>query len=108
MLIIIDDCADDPAFTRQSKMLHTLYIRGRRTMINTITATQRFNALRPTVKANATKLFVYRLRAMKNLDTFIDEVSDVVEEKTLMELYHAATSEPYSCLHVKLTTVDKD
>jgi hypothetical protein len=29
ILIIIDDFADDPAFTRQSKPLHALYTRGR-------------------------------------------------------------------------------
>ena len=29
MLIIIDDFADDPSFTRQSKMLHYVYVRGR-------------------------------------------------------------------------------
>ena len=37
---IIDDFADDPSFTRQSIMLHSLYVRGRHNMISTITATQ--------------------------------------------------------------------
>ena len=40
ILIIIDDFADDPSFTRQSKLLHALYTRGRHNMISTITATQ--------------------------------------------------------------------
>ena len=50
VLIIVDDFADDPTFTRQSKLLHALYIRGRHTYISTITATQVVNALRPIKK----------------------------------------------------------
>ena len=33
ILLIIGDFADSPEFTRQSKMLHSLYVRGRRNMI---------------------------------------------------------------------------
>ncbi len=41
ILIIVDDFADDPSFTRQSKLLHALYTRGRHNMISRITATQK-------------------------------------------------------------------
>ena len=41
ILVIVDDFADDPSFTRHSKMLHTLYARGRHNMISTITTTQK-------------------------------------------------------------------
>jgi len=40
ILIIIDDMADCSAFTRSSKLLHSLYTRGRHAFISTITATQ--------------------------------------------------------------------
>ena len=108
ILIIIDDFADDPSFTRHSKMLHSLYVRGRHNMISTITATQKFNAIHPIIRVNATELYVYRLRNMKDLDTFIDEVSAVLDKKSLLEIYHMATSEPYSFLYVKLTAKDKN
>ena len=108
IVIIIDDFADDPSFTRQSKMLHTLYIRGRHNMIWTITATQKFNAIHPIIRVNATELFVYRLRNMKDLDAFIDELSAVMDKKTLLYLYHTATYEPYSFLYVKLTAKNKN
>ena len=108
ILIIIDDFPDSPDFTRKSQMLHTLYIRGRHNYISTITATQKFNALHPIIRVNATELFVYRLRNMKDLETFIDEVSAVVDKKTLLDLYHTATSEPYSFLYVKLTARNKN
>ena len=108
ILIIIDDFADSPEFTRQSKMLHSLYVRGRHNMISTITATQKFNAIHPIIRVNATELYVYRLRNMKDLDTFIDEVSAVLDKKTLLELYNIATAEPYSFLYVKLTAKNRD
>ncbi len=45
ILVIVDDFADDPTFTRQSEILHALYTRGRHNMISTITATQKFSAI---------------------------------------------------------------
>ena len=108
ILIIVDDFADDPSFTRQSKLLHALYTRGRHNMISTITATQKFACLHPIIRVNATELYVYRLRNYKDLETFIEEVSAVYDKKTLMELYNKATSEPHSFLYVKLTAKSKD
>ena len=90
----------------QSKMLHTLCIRGRHNMTSPITPTQRFSALHHMIRATATELFVYRLRSLKDLDTFIDKVSAMVDNSNLMKLYHAATSAPYSCLDVELPTTD--
>jgi hypothetical protein len=99
----MDGFADSPDFTRQSKMLRTLYIRGRHNYISTITATQKFNALHPIIRVKATELFVYNIRNMKDLETFIDEVSAVLDKKTWLEMYHTATTEPYSFVYVKLT-----
>ena len=87
ILIVIDDFADDPSFSRHSKLLHSLYIRGRHAMISTITATQKFNAIHQVIRVNATELYVYRLRNQKDLDTLIDEVSAVLDKKTLLNIY---------------------
>ena len=76
-------------------------------MISTITATQKFNAIRPSIRVNVTQLFVYRLRNMKDLETFIDEVSAVIDKKTLPESYQIATTEPYSLLYVELTASNR-
>ena len=103
ILIIIDDFADDPSFSRHSKLLHSLYTRGRHSMISTITATQKFNAIHPIIRVNATELYVYRLRNMKDLDTFVEEISATIPKKTLMQIYEQCTSTPYSFLYVKLT-----
>ena len=96
ILIIVDDFADDPSFTRQSKLLHALYTRGRHNMISTITATQKFSAIHPIIRINATELYVYRLRNYKDLETFIDEVSAVYDKNTFLDFYNIATSEPHS------------
>ena len=108
ILIIVDDFADDPSFTRHSKLLHALYTRGRHNMISSITATQKFNSIHPIIRVNATELYVYRLRNTKDLDTFIDEVSAVYDKKTLLAMYKAATEEPFSFLYVKLTAKKKE
>jgi ABC-type dipeptide/oligopeptide/nickel transport system ATPase component len=108
ILIIVDDFADDPSFSRHSKLLHALYTRGRHNMISTITATQKFSSIHPIIRVNATSLFVYRLRNYKDLETFVEEVSAVADKKTILELYNIATSEPYSFLYVNLVAKDKN
>jgi hypothetical protein len=45
ILIVVDDFSDDPSFSRQSKLLHSLYTRGRHNSISSITATQKFGFL---------------------------------------------------------------
>ena len=86
ILIIIDVFfADDASFTRQSKMLHLLYVRGRRNMINTITATQKFNAIHLIIRVNATELYVYTLSNTQDLDYVLDEeVSAVLDKKSFL------------------------
>ena len=108
ILIIIDDFADEPSFARQSKLLHSLYTRGRHNMISTITSTQKFNAIHPLIRVNATELYVYRLRNYKDLETFIENLSAVYDKKTLLEMYNIATDEPFSFLYVKLTAKNKN
>ena len=57
ILICIDDFSDSPEFTRQSKLLHQLYIRGRHQCISTITSTQVYKVISPIVRKNITHLF---------------------------------------------------
>ena len=108
VLVVVDDFADDPTFSRQSKMLHALYTRGRHNSISTITATQKFSSIAPIIRVNATELYVYRLRNYKDLETFIDEVSAVADKKTLLHIYKLATDEPYSFLYCDLRAKTKN
>jgi hypothetical protein len=102
ILIILDDVADIPNLTRQSKLLHALYTRGRHTFISTITATQVFNALHPLIRKNITELYVYRLRNYRDLEAVLEELMALTDKKTLLEMYNKATEEPYSFLYINL------
>ena len=87
ILIVIDDFADSTEVSRQSKLLHSLYTRGRHNSCSVRTGTQKFSALAPIIRVNATELFVYRLRSYVDLEKFIDEVSAVADKKTLLHIY---------------------
>jgi hypothetical protein len=42
VLVIVDDFADGPSFSRHSKLLHSLFTRGRHNSISTIASMQKF------------------------------------------------------------------
>jgi hypothetical protein len=103
ILIIIDDMADNPTFTRSSKLLHSLYTRGRHIGITTITSVQKFSALHPTIRVNATSYYCFRLRNYQDLELFLTELGALVKNKKIIyEVYKKATDEPYSFLFVNL------
>ena len=77
-------------------------------MISTIVATQKFVAIHPIIRTNATELYVYRLRNQKDLDAFLEELSALYDKKTLLRLYQHATEAPYSFLYVKLTASNRN
>ncbi len=100
--MIVDDFADDPTFSRHSKLLHSLFTRGRHNSISTIVSSQKFNAVAPIIRVNATFLVVYKLRNTKDLETFLEEISGMIGRKELIELYQIATKDPYSFLYINL------
>jgi hypothetical protein len=108
VLIVVDDFADDVKFSRNSKLLHSLFTRGRHCQISTIVATQKFNALSPIIRVNASDLYVFRLRNYSDLQTFLDEVSAIASKDVILEMYNMAVDEPFSFLTVKLTSKNKN
>ncbi len=102
VLVIVDDFADDPTFSRHSKLLHSLFTRGRHNSISTIVSSQKFNAVAPIIRVNATFLVVYKLRNTKDLETFLEEISGMIGRKELIELNQMATKDPYSFLYINL------
>ena len=90
-MVVIDDFADSPEFTRHSKLLRQLYIRGRRQRVSTITSTQVSKVISPIVRKNLTRLFVFRLRNAADLEAWIEELSAVYDKTTLHQLYTLAT-----------------
>jgi hypothetical protein len=106
VLIVVDDFADDKSFSRNSRLLHSLYTRGRHSFISTITATQVFNALSPIIRKNATELYCYRLRNYRDLETLVEELSALCPKQDLLQMYKEATEEPYSFWYINLCSKD--
>ncbi len=102
ILIIIDDFADDPIFSRHSRLLHSLFTRGRHTQISTIVSTQKYNAISPTIRVNATELIIFKLRSNQDLNIFLEENGALLDKNVLLQVYIEATKEPYSFLYIKL------
>ena len=94
ILIVVDDFADDPSFTRNSKLLHQLYIRGRHQYISTITSTQVYKVISPVIRKNMTHLFVYRLRNASDLEAWIEELSGVYDKKHYINYTHLQQTSP--------------
>ena len=80
ILIIVDDFADDPSFSRKSQLLHALFTRGRHSQISTIVSTQKLSALHPIIRVNTKILHVFRLRNYQDLQMFLDEVSALIDK----------------------------
>ena len=106
ILIIIDDFADVPEFTRQSKLLHQLYIRGRHAFISVITSVQKCVTLHPLIRTQATHTFTFRLRSLQCLEVWLNENSAIYDKKTLLALYRSATEPKYGFLYMNLMEHD--
>jgi len=100
--------ADAPEMSRNSKILHGLYTRGRHSSISTITSVQKFTSLHPIIRVNATELYIYRLRNYKDLETILDELGAIADKRTILQIYTMATDEPYSFLYVNLRAKSKN
>ena len=61
-LLIIDDFAEDKTFMRYRKALHGLYTKSRHFGLSVITASQKYNALAPIVRLNASSLYIFKLK----------------------------------------------
>ena len=106
VLVIILDFSDDPAFTRNTKLLHQLYIRGRHSFLNTVTSVPKAATLLPFIRTQATHTFTFRLRSMQDLETRLNENSAVYDKRTLLEIYKAANTPQFGFLNMNLMAHD--
>jgi len=107
ILIIIDDFLDDVTISRNSKLIWQLFTRGRHYCCSTVISTQKYRAISPVIRVNATELYIWRLRNASDLDAWVEEVSATANKKDLLEMYNEATSIPFG-LYFKLTAHDTD
>ena len=107
-LIIADDISDDPRFSRNSKLLHSLYTRGRHLQISTITSVQKFASLHPIIRVNAVEMIIFKLRNYQDLELVLIELGGMFRggKDLIYDIYDLATKEPHNFLHVNLTSKD--
>jgi hypothetical protein len=105
--IVIDDFADMPSVVRGG-LLSSLFIRGRHANISTFVLTQRYRALDPAIRINATALYFFRSRNGKDLEAMIEENSALAHRKDIEALYRKATAKHYGFLYIDLQAKDLD
>jgi hypothetical protein len=66
VLVIVNGFADDPSFSRHSKLVRSLFTRRKHKSISRIVSTQKFTAVAPIIRVNATSLVVYHHRNAKD------------------------------------------
>jgi hypothetical protein len=108
ILIVVDDMADSSEFCKHSKLLHSLYIRGRHICCSVITSVQKYTCLSTIARVNATSLFIFRLRSWQDLQTWLDETAALLKNKdALYDIYKLAIEDSsYSFLYINLSSKD--
>ena len=81
IVIVIDDFEDLPDFIRQERLVWELFFRGRHAKISTIISTQKWKAISPAIRSQATALMIFRLRSQMELDAVVEEISALVQEE---------------------------
>lgn len=106
--IFFDDMADRGDLVNCRKggksggsWLTSLAVSGRHIQITWILATQKLNLIGTTIRLNSRCLLVWRLRNHKEIECLCDELTGFYPKDTIMELYMAATAEPFSFLTIR-------
>ena len=101
------DFTDDPKFVRYSNILHGLFTRGRHSAISCILSTQKYNVLAPIIRLNGSALFIFRLKNMNEVSSFLEENSALVDTKALYDMYQQAVNfAPYSFSYINTNAKD--
>ena len=112
MLIVLDDLADvKRGLPAISKFVDSLFVKARHRNVSVILSTRKLKLplISPTVRVNATALFVWRLRNQSDLwDGLIYEYSALVSKEKLYTAYQHAVSIPYNFLYIDLLAKDID
>lgn len=103
IVIVVDDFADMPRIMHSpTNPLAQLFIRGRHAGISTVVSTQKYHAIDPVLRTQATFLICFRLRNGKELQSLIDELSAIYPPDIIRAMYEEATEDPFSFLYVDL------
>ena len=88
-------------------MLHGLFTRGRHQAVSCILSLQKYSSTAPIVRLNASSLYIFKLKNMTEVNSFLDENSALVDKKTLYEMYQQAVNDkPYSFFYINMNSKD--
>ena len=110
VLIVVDDMADASHILHATgnSILNSLFIRGRHAYLSVWVASQRPNLVSSIIRTQMSALFIFKQRNVKDLITFLDEFSAMVDKKTLMRMYEIATEKKFNFLYINLLAADAD
>ena len=102
MLVVFDDMLDDHKLMRFSKQLEILFVRARHLAISTVVSVQKYRSVMTSARVNTTDEFVFaNIRNQHDLKAWMEEMTALVPEDVMMEIYERARRIPYSFLWVK-------
>ena len=115
ILVILDDVSDNPAITRNNKLLNSLFCRGRHSGISKLVSLQKSSTVPPIIRVNISHLFYYKVRNFKEIEILQDELSAIVRsdnlhesKKLIYKIDETATDEPHSFLYINLLEKNPD
>ena len=115
ILVILDDVSDNPAITRNNKLLNSLFCRGRHSGISTLVSLQYSSTAPPIIRVNISHLFYFKVRNFKEIEILQDELSAIVRSDNLHEIkkliykvYETATDEPHSFFFLYINLLEKN
>ena len=77
-------------------------------MISSVCTSQSYKAISSIVRRNITEIFIFRLRNNSDLEAILDELSAVVDKKTLLEMYRMCTTKAFGFLYINLMAKDTE
>ena len=84
ILIVLDDMVDVER-TRHSKVLKSLFVRGRHAFISVIDSVQYYYGLPTVIRKQISDLFLFKISNKKDLDAVIEEMSALYDKNALLK-----------------------
>jgi hypothetical protein len=105
ILIIADDCFDDPNFTH-SKILPLLFMRGRHLNISLVLSGQKFSSIPRGARLNITDLICFRPYSENEFDFILNESVARMNKRKAIQIMKEIYLEPYSFIYFDFLNKD--
>ena len=103
--VVVDDWAESRSVMHSpNNIISSLFLRGRHQGISTIVSSQTLRLLDPVLRANATSLYIFKMRNSKEIEKICEELGGITKEGPglVKDIYYTATEDKFSFLYVNL------